>query len=86
MGICATADSIPCPETHHTLQEKLRVEFERSQQDRLAEQQKELQNVFILEKQDLLQKYESKKNLLNQEHDREKEELLNRWVNIDAPM
>ncbi|XP_071079428.1 ninein-like protein isoform X2 [Haliotis cracherodii] len=58
--------------------EKLRVEFERSQQDRLAEQQKELQNVFILEKQDLLQKYESKKNLLNQEHDREKEELLNR--------
>lgn len=53
------------------IQSRMTEEFQSQMTDKLAEQQKELLNAFAMEKQDILQQYESRKNLMQLQHQEE---------------
>ena len=60
------------------LQAKILEDFERLQQEALAELGKELQTKFVHEKEDIIQRYESEKNLREQKYAEEKQEITHR--------
>ena len=64
---------------------KILEDFERLQQEALAELGKELQTKFVHEKEDIIQKYESEKNLIEQNHAEEKKQLTQRFVSGHGP-
>ena len=64
--------------TNSLFQTKILEDFERLQQEALAELGKELQNKFVHEKEDLVQKYESELNLREHKYTEEKKVLTQR--------
>ena len=59
---------------------KLWEEYQNQLAQQLAEQQRELQNAFTMEKQDLLQQYESRQNLADLQHQQQLQALQDRLV------
>ena len=63
------------------VQARMFEEFQNELSQQLAEQERELQNAFAMEKQDLLEQYESRRNLTEIQHQQEIKELdrLHSW-------
>lgn len=70
----------PSPLVCHVsiIQTRMLEEFQSELDQKLAEQQRELQNAFAMEKQDLLEQYESRKNLAQIQHQQEIQALEDR--------
>ena len=60
-------------------------EFQNELSQQLAEQERELQNAFAMEKQDLLEQYESRKNLTEIQYQQEIKELEDTPYTTQSP-